>query len=315
MRTSLVLPFPPGRPQQAAPVFALAQRARLARVWSGQHYAVESHQLFAYMAGLGLDVPAGMGVTLAPLRHPFEAAIQARSLAAVTGHPAVAGFGAATPEFVAAMTGQAYRSPKEAMGGYVRTVRGYLDREPGPLVLPELTHPGVEVGLGVLRPGLGHVAGAYADVAITWLCPPRYLRDEIMPAVRAGAEEAGRPVPRVVAVVHVALDKEGRDPHQTAFAAAGAHLSSPHYTGMLRRAGVDASPDDPVSGARSLVDSGVFVTGDAAAVAEQLDGYRLAGVDEVVLNATGVALTSGVRAAVAECEAIVEGLAARSSVR
>ena len=38
---------------------------------------VDPHQTFAYLAGAGLRVPMGTSVTLLPLRHPFEAALQA----------------------------------------------------------------------------------------------------------------------------------------------------------------------------------------------------------------------------------------------
>ncbi|MER6841096.1 LLM class flavin-dependent oxidoreductase [Streptomyces platensis] len=56
--------------------------------------------------------------------------------------------------------------------------------------------PKVDIGLGVLRPGMARLAGHIADVAITWLTPAAYLRDTVIPALRAGAESAGRPVPR-----------------------------------------------------------------------------------------------------------------------
>lgn len=301
-----MLPFAPQRPQQLTPYFALAQRTPLARVWSGQSLTVTPDQLFTYMSGLGLGVAAGLGVTLAPLRHPFDAAAQARSLAVVTGRPVVAGYGSGTPELVEALHGSAYRSPRTAMAEYLRAVRGFLDQDSHPPVpLPELPHPPVELGLGVLRPGLARTAGAVADVAVTWLCPPWYLRDTIVPALRAGAADAGRDAPRVAAVVHLALDKDGRDPHQVAFTATGAHLRGAHYVDMLNRAGVAADAADPIAGARALLDAGVFVTGDAAAVAKRLDEYRLAGVDEVVLNVGGVALLDGVRASVAELAAVV----------
>lgn len=315
MKVSLILPFPPRRPQQLTPFFSLAQRRGVARVWSGQHFTVESQQLFAYMAGLGLATPVGLGVTLAPLRHPLEAANQARSLAAVTGHSVVAGFGSGIPELVEAMHGAAYRRPGTAMAEYVRSVRALLDQteavdgeyyRTGSLTLPQMPHPTVEIGLGVLRPGLARVAGGVADAAITWLCPHWYLQDTIVPALRSGAEAQGRPAPRVVAVVHVALERPDRDLHRLAFTAAGAHLTGPHYVDMLGRAGVETTVDDPVAGARALLDSGVFVTGDPAAVAKQVGEYHLAGVDEVVLNLTGVALTDGLAAAVAECEAVLD---------
>ena len=48
------------------------------------------------------------------------------------------------------------------------------------------------------------LAGELADGAISWLCPPRYLQDVALPAMRRGAEKAERPVPPLVAHVLVA---------------------------------------------------------------------------------------------------------------
>ncbi|MET9340893.1 LLM class flavin-dependent oxidoreductase [Nonomuraea sp. NPDC003804] len=55
-----------------------------------------------------------------------------------------------------------------------------------------------------LGPAMARVAGEPADVAITWLVPAAHLRDLIVPALREGAEAAGRPIPRLVSLVPVA---------------------------------------------------------------------------------------------------------------
>lgn len=60
------------------------------------------HQVPAHLAGMGHTVPVGTAVTLLPLRHSYEAALQARSLALPTGRPAVAGYGIGTPESASA---------------------------------------------------------------------------------------------------------------------------------------------------------------------------------------------------------------------
>lgn len=63
------------------------------RLWQGQSVMIEPHQGFVAAAGGGFRVPTGLGVTLMPLRHPYEAALQARSPAMATGQPVIAGFG------------------------------------------------------------------------------------------------------------------------------------------------------------------------------------------------------------------------------
>ncbi|MFD0480771.1 hypothetical protein ACFQ0B_81275 [Nonomuraea thailandensis] len=163
--------------------------------------------------------------------------------------------------------------------------------------LPPLRHPPVEVGAGVLRPGMARAAGTRADTAITWLTPPSYVKDVLAPALGTG--------PRIVTVVHAAVARPGRDPAHLAHLAAGAHLQAAHYTGMLRAAGIDADPSDTRAGARALVSSGLFVTGTAAQVAGRLAAYHAAGVDEVVVNTAGVWLAEGPHAAVRDAEEIL----------
>ncbi|WP_432924927.1 LLM class flavin-dependent oxidoreductase [Microbispora sp. CA-135349] len=310
---ALLFPLQPMHPDLVVPFGELVMNGPARRLWLGQSVMAETHQTFAYLAGRGIKVPVGTSVTLMPMRHPLEAAAQARSLAVLTGHPVVSGHGAATPELVAALRGAPYGRPATAAAGYAAAVRGILgggieghecEACVGTAGLYPMKHPPIEVGLGVIRPGMARAAGAVADVAITWMTPPAYVRDTLIPALAAGA--AGRPSPpRVVTVVHVALANPGRDPRKLAHAGAKVHLGTPHYTDMLRRAGVAADPGDPVAGAAALVEEGVYVYGTAAEVAERLRGYRDAGVDEVVLNPAGVVFTEGWKAALADLTEIL----------
>ena len=313
---AVLFPVQPLHPDAVVPFARAAVDGDARRLWMGQSLLAETHQTFAYLAGAGLRPPAGICVSLMPLRHPVEAAVQARSLALLTGQPVSTGFGAATPELVRLLRGEPYRRPAAAAADYLAAVRAAFegsDRELrseaavlGPVgrLLGAIEHPPVELGLGVLRPGMARAAGAVADAVITWMTPPGYVRDTLRPALADGA--AGRPAPpRIVTVVHVAVRRPGRDVHRLARAGAGVHLSTPHYTDMLRRAGVPADPADPAAGAKELVNAGVYLYGSAAEIVERLREYTDAGVDEVVLNPAGVLLTHGTAAAAADLTEIL----------
>lgn len=306
MTFSVHLPFMPVSADQVLPVGELVSRADDCRLWLGQSLSLEPHQLFAYLAGRGVRVPVGTSVTLMPLRHPLEAASQARSLAQITGHPVVAGYGPGSADFQRALLGSPYRSPLSATREYLTTVRSFVDGSSA--ALPPIPHPRVELALGVLRPAMARLAGEIADAAITWLCPPNYLKDVLVPEIRAAALAANRAVPRVVSVVHLAQRKPRRDPAQLALGVSRGHLQSPHYVDMLGRAGVQVRPDDPESGARALVDSGVFLYGGIAELVGGLDAYRQAGVDEIVLNLSGVGYERGEHIAVRELELLLLSL-------
>ncbi|MEU4205720.1 LLM class flavin-dependent oxidoreductase [Streptomyces sp. NPDC039022] len=315
---SVLMPFLPRRPEQVLPYAAMVHWTHAERLWQGQALMVEPHQGFAYAAGAGFRVPVGLGVTLMPLRHPYEAALQARSLAMTTGHPVVAGVGPGARPFQQSLLGEPYRSPLTLAREYLTAVRGLLDGAPvdsdgeyvsGHMALPPFPAPKVEVGLGVLRAGMARLAGEVADVAITWMTPAAYLRDTVIPAMTEGAEKAGRGRPRLTAMVPLALTGPGRAAAELALAGNGAHMKGPHYIDMLRRSGIDVAGSDEKANAEALVSGGAFLSGDLDDLAGQLKAYEAAGVDEIVLNVTGVCNVYGPQAAMDELKTLLAALA------
>ncbi|GAA2250718.1 MULTISPECIES: LLM class flavin-dependent oxidoreductase [Kitasatospora] len=314
----------PRRPEQLATYAALVHWTRAERLWQGQSLAVEAHQGFAHAAGTGFGVPTGLGVSLMPLRHPYEAAMQARSLALSTGHPVLAGFGPGGRSLQSAMRGEPYASPLTAAEEYLTIVRGLLRGQSldfsgeyyhcqGAL-LPSPS-PEVQVGLGVLRPGMARLAGRLADAAITWLTPASYLRETVLPALREGAEAAGRPLPRLVAMVPMALPLPDVDAEAVAVASNGSHLQAPHYADMLKRAGIDVSGSDPLVNARALIEGGAFLAGEVDELVAQIEEFWNSGVDEVVINLTGVANIRGPQAAMRQVKTIVTALSGMEETR
>jgi alkanesulfonate monooxygenase SsuD/methylene tetrahydromethanopterin reductase-like flavin-dependent oxidoreductase (luciferase family) len=316
---SILVPFVPRRPEQLLPFAGLVHWTGAHRLWQGQGMTTEPYQGFAHAAGAGFRVPTGLGVTLMPMKHPYEAALQAKSLSLMTGESVVAGFGPGSRDMQTALRGEPYRSPLTAAREYLAAVRGALTGTPEAVEgeywyqaarLAPLPGPVVELGLGVLRPGMAKVAGELADVAITWLTPARYLGEVIVPALKAGAEKAGRAVPRVAAIVPLAFAADGRDPAKLALASNGAHLSLPHYRDMLRKGHVPIGEGafdsaSPEGDALALVKGDAFLYGSGEEVVDRLGAYRAAGVDEIVLNVTGVASLEGPVAASQELKKVL----------
>ncbi|GAA4035992.1 hypothetical protein GCM10022247_72070 [Allokutzneria multivorans] len=315
-RTSVFYPFEVTDARAVLPFAELVRRGPLERLWLGQSTSVETHHVLAYLAGAGMTVPMGTAVTLLPLRNPYEAALEARSLAALTEHPFVAGFGSSWELFVTSVEGKPYASPRRAMHEYLSCVRTLIDGEVAEVqgeyvnlrsVLGPMAHPGVEVGAGVLRPAMARTAGAVADVAITTLTPPAYVRDVLVPALRTGAEGRER-VPRVVTLVHAATEQPGRDPLHLAKTGAIRHMGLPHYGAMLRSAGLEFDVADQDGCAAALIEAGLFLTGSPEHIAAELHRYREAGADEVVLNPCGVLVAEGQDAALRDLELISAAL-------
>ncbi|MDN5932508.1 MAG: LLM class flavin-dependent oxidoreductase [Pseudonocardia sp.] len=301
-------------PGDVIPFARLAQRTRARRMWFGHSGLLDSQLLIAYFVGRGIDVSYGSSVALIPLQHPYDAALTARSIAVLSGQRYTAGFGPATPALVNAVRGAPYASPRTASVEYASILRELLDGDHVVDVEGEYfvqcglrrfePSPPVEVGLGVLRPAMARAAGGAADVAISWLTPPEYLRTVLVPALAEGA--AGRPSPpRLVTLVQVAVRRPGRDPAVLADFAAGLHLQATHYRRMLELARIPLHAD-PLTSARALVEHGVFLYGSPDEIVSGLHTYREAGAGEIVVKTTGVHMAEGLRAAVDDMVAVFE---------
>ncbi|GLY14432.1 LLM class flavin-dependent oxidoreductase [Kineosporia rhizophila] len=314
MKLSLLVPFMPKDPRELVRWAALLEPSP-GRLWQGQAVTLDPLQSFAYVAGAGHRVPVGLSVTLMPLKHPFQAAMEARSLAQITGHPVVYGLGPG-PVVFQELLGARPASQLRAVREYVTAVRDLLagdTSEPGETVtssmpLHRLESPEVRLGLGVLRPAMARLAGEIADVAVTWLAPADYVGSVVEPALREGAESAGVTRPLISSVVPVALRRPGRNPYRTVLASNYGHLQGPHYQDMLAKAGIQFDIDRPGPAAKAVLDGGAFLHDDVDGLGERLGAYVEAGVDEVVLNLSGVHALEGPDAAYDEAAELLEAL-------
>ncbi len=287
------------------------------RLWLGQSLLIETFSALSALAGRGVRVRCGTAVSVAPLRTPYDAALQARSVAALMGEPLSVSFGLGTPRFAAMVTGRALERPGSYSAGYVRDVRGLLasgDREPGEPRLTPMQAPPVEVGAGVLRPRMARKAGGVAEFVVTWLAPLRYITDTLAPEAAAGAAAAGNESPpRTVSIVQAAVAQPDRHPYKLAFVSCGMHLQAEHYRASLRTAGMELT-GDVAQDVQEVVHSGLYAYGSVESICDVVEQYHAAGVDEVVLNFSGVAMMHGQEAALTDARAVAGALAGAARV-
>lgn len=317
MEVSVLLPFVPRRPEQVLPFAGLIKWTRAARLWQGQSTVIEPFHGFAHSSGAGFRVPTGIGVALMPLRHPFDAAQMAHSAVLTSGEPMRIAVGPGAAAFQKAMLGASYASPLTAAREYVAIMRGLLDGDQVDFAgryyqchfgLHPMPAPRVEVGLGVLRPKMAHLAGEIAENVVTWLTSPAYLEGTICPAIKEGAATASQRAPSVTTFVPVGLYRPGRNAQELALESARAHLQGPHYIDMLAKAGIQVSGRPTLEDAQKLIDGGVFLYGRPDRIGRGLDAYAAAGVDEIVLNLTGTCALHGLRATVQDLEVLLTHL-------
>ncbi len=308
---SSLLPRVPRDIDDVAPFARMVQgNPHATRLWQGAALRIDERQTFLGLKQYEFAKPVGTSVSLAPMRHPFDAAHQTRSLARSLGQPVVAGFGPGPRDFQAALLGAPYASPLTAMREYLEIIAGLLAGERleyhGSYFhvaagLPGLTSPPIELGLGVLRPGMARLAGSSGATAITWLAPPQHIRTALSPAIEDGA--AGRSLPRIVAMVPYAICDDGVDPVDVLLRGSTGHLQMPHYLDMLAQCGADIITGDLRHNAGEAIRIGAVAIGNAERVLDVIGSYVDSGVSEIVLNPAAVAIAAGIETATSQVEA------------
>ncbi len=138
----------------------------------------------------------------------------------------------------------------------------------------------VPVMASALQRGSFALCGEEADGAISWICPPAYLRDVALPAMQAGAEGASRPVPPLIAHAPVCV----HDNAEEVRAAVREQIMNPRlpfYQRMLIAAGFPEAEEGQWSD--RMIDGAVF-WGNETQVMERLQEMFALGATEVLAS-------------------------------
>ncbi|WP_371602118.1 TIGR03564 family F420-dependent LLM class oxidoreductase [Streptomyces sp. NBC_01220] len=265
-----------------------AAAAGLRSAWFGQTFGADSPQLAAIV---GREVPdLQVGTSAIPVfgRHPLLVAGQAQTAQAATHGRYHLGLALGTKPLTEAAFGIPYERPIARLREFLTALRqltetGNADfhgelltaRTPLPARVP-----GAEGGVPLLVAAMGpqalRVSGELADGILPYLAGPRALAEHIVPAVTAAAEAAGRPAPRIVALVHGVVTATPDAARRTATEQLAFYEQFPSYARAVE-----------LSGARRAGD--VAVIGDGRTVAAEVRRYRDAGATEVVFAGTDLA--------------------------
>ena len=145
----------------------------------------------------------------------------------------------------------------------------------------KIGHPtDIPVMASALQEKSFRVCGAESDGAISWVCPPAYLRDVALPAMKGGAQEAGRPVPPLIAHAPVSVHENAGEVRE-AVRAQIMNPRLPFYQQMFASAGFPEASSGTWSD--GMVDATVF-WGSESQVAEKLNGLFAMGASEVLVT-------------------------------
>jgi 5,10-methylenetetrahydromethanopterin reductase len=219
-------------------------------------------------------IELGVGIVPTYPRHPLALAQQAATTQAFCGGRLTLGVGVSHRSVIEGMHGIRYEHPAAHMREYLSVLtpllrdgavsyQGDLYQVDGGFTVPGTS--AVSVVVGALSPMMVQVAGELADGVVTWLAGPRTLAGVIVPALRRAAADAGRPQPRVVAAVQVAVCTDagaGRAAAEPLFARYG---GLENYQRLLAREGVVSPGALAVVGTESEVEKQLHVYAEAGA--------------------------------------------------
>ena len=96
--------------------------------------------------------------------------------------------------------------------------------------------------LAALAPKMLALAGSVADGTVTWMAGPKTVRDHIVPSIQAAAEAAGKPKPRVVVGLPIAVTDDVPAARAAAAKRYAVYGQLPSYRAMLDREGAEVRP-------------------------------------------------------------------------
>ena len=130
---------------------------------------------------------------------------------------------------------------------------------------PALPAGGVPVLLAALGPRLLRVAGECADGVVLWMATAEAIDTHIAPRLHKAATAAGRPSPRIVAGLPVAVHDDPDEARTAAAATAVAYDGLPNYRRILEIGGKAAPAEAAVIGDEDCVRGQLAALADAGA--------------------------------------------------
>jgi F420-dependent oxidoreductase-like protein len=216
-------------------------------------------------------------------RHPIAMAQQALTTQVACDGRFSLGLGPSHHWIVADQLGLSYDRPAHQVRNYLQVLAAAFNG-PGPVDVENdtfLVHSPMDVAdaiampllIAALGPTMLRIAGHYTDGTILWMADERAIGDYVAPHITKAADEAGRPAPRIVAGVPVALcaADEVDAAREYASEVLGHADFSPNYVRLLEH-----------GDARDVGDT--MAAGDESAVLSRLRGYRDAGVTDLAIR-------------------------------
>jgi F420-dependent oxidoreductase-like protein len=217
-----------------------------------------------------------LGTAVVPTfpRHPVAMAQAALSAQAAARGRFSLGIGLSHQIVIEGMLGMSFARPFSHMKEYLAVL--------GPLIRTgSVSHAGEEyrvnaqvsvagakpcpILVAALAPKMLALAGREADGTITWMTGPRTVREHTVPRIQEAAAKSGRPAPRVVVGLPIAVTKDIALARESAARLFQIYGSLPSYRAMLDREGAEGPGDVVIAGDEGQVEEQLRQLGQAGA--------------------------------------------------
>ena len=233
--------------------------------WTPQIFNLDALTALAVIAESAEGIRLGTSVIPTYPRHPMMLAQQALTVNQVSNGRLDLGIGLSHKPVVEGMWGISFDAPVGHMSDYLQILMALLHdgtisyggkhlTSRGGIDVPADAPPVLVAALG---PQMLKLVGRVADGTVTWMTGPETIRNHISPVINAAAEEAGRPVPQVIAAVPVCITSDLDMAEEYAKRDFGFYGDLPSYRAMLEREGLANSWDIALSGSFEEVAEGL----------------------------------------------------------
>jgi len=222
------------------------------------------------------SIELGTSVLQTYTSHPTLMAHRAASVVAAMGRPGFTlGIGPSHRPPIEDAYGLSYEHPGRHTEEYVRVLTSSLQDGGAEFDGEDFrVHTGtrgappafpVPILVSALAPRLLRVAGELTAGTILWMGNARAVEVHVAPRLRAAAANAGRPAPRIVAGLPVAVHDDGAEARQAAAELFAGYGTLPNYRRLLDIGGADGPGDAAIVGDEAAVRAGIQALFDAGA--------------------------------------------------
>jgi F420-dependent oxidoreductase-like protein len=252
-----------------------AERDGFATAWFSQIFGNDTLTLLALAGQKTSRIELGTSVVPVYVRHPHMLAQQALTVQAASNGRLALGIGLSHAPVVEGMWGLSYDKPARYMREYLSVLRPLLHDKrvqfQGEVfrvtatVQSDAKPPALLVA--ALAPAMLQMAGELAEGTITWMTGVRTIETHTAPRIRAAAQAAGRPDPRVCVALPVAVTDDAPAARERAARLFQVYGQLPNYQRMLKKEGAEG----PAS---------VAVVGNEKEVEQQIRSFASAGATD-----------------------------------